>query len=360
MVLRCHCPQSSVILLSIPEGASNLAERSRDPVAPVKITDVAALAGVAPMTVSRVLNTPDRVSAPTAARVRAAIEQLGYMPNLIAGGLSSRRSRMIAAVVPTIASPMFSAPVQAFTDAMGLAGYHVMLALSGYDSQDYEDAQIRAVLARRPDGLLLTGARRTPSIRKLLHDSHLPVVEIWDTSDDPTDVLVGFDHREVGAAVADFFAERGHTNFAMLYASDPRAMARREGFAARVAERGLALVAERELPAPSSIGDGRRGLIGIKDRLAPRTALFCSSDLVAHGAITEAGLHGIDVPGQLAICGFGDFEISSNGHPSFTSVRVDGEVIGRVAAEQLLERIRGTDQPGRVLVPFKIMVREST
>ncbi len=336
-----------------------MAERSRAPVAPVKITDVAALAGVAPMTVSRVLNTPDRVSAPTAARVRAAIEQLGYMPNLIAGGLSSRRSRMIAAVVPTIASPMFNAPVQSFTDAMGIAGYHVMLALSGY-SQEHEDAQIRAVLARRPDGLLLTGAHRTPSIRKLLLDSYLPVVEIWDIADDPTDVLVGFDHREVGAAVADFFAERGHTHFAMLYASDPRASARRAGFTERVAARGLTLVAERAMPAPSSIGDGRQALADIMGQLAPRTAMFCSSDLVAVGVLTEARLRGLDVPGQLAVCGFGDFEISLNGNPSFTTVRVDGEVIGRVAAEQLLARIGGADQPGRVLVPFTIMVRDTT
>ena len=89
--------------------------------APVKITDVAAAAGVAPMTVSRVINTPDRVSPETTARVRAAIDRLGYVPNLIAGGLSSRKSRMVAAIVPTIAHPMFAGVVQAFSrlDAPG-------------------------------------------------------------------------------------------------------------------------------------------------------------------------------------------------------------------------------------------------
>src|SRR5579871_5585629 len=102
-------------------GGSRMSQRVRGPFAAVKITDVAAAAGVAPMTVSRVLNTPERVSAETAARVRTAIDALGYVPNLIAGGLSSRRSRMIAAIVPTIASPMFSDPIQTFTDAMGRA-----------------------------------------------------------------------------------------------------------------------------------------------------------------------------------------------------------------------------------------------
>lgn len=327
--------------------------------ATVKITDVAALAGVAPMTVSRVLNTPDRVSEPTAARVRAAIEQLGYMPNLIAGGLSSRRSRMIAAIVPTIASPMFNAPVQTFTDAMGTAGYHVMLALSGYHDED-EDAQIRAVLARRPDGLLLTGAVRSAAMRKLLHDSRLPVVEIWDTAEAPTDVLVGFDHEEVGGAVAEFFISQGHTHFATLSAGDPRATARRRGFVDCVIRHGFTLVAEATLSAPSSIEDGRQGLRDIAGRLCVRTALFGSSDLVAFGALTEARVRGIDVPGQLAICGFGDFELSRSGSPAFSTVRVDGAEIGRIAAEQLLARIRGAATPGRVLVPFKIIARETT
>lgn len=334
-------------------------QRTRGPLASVKITDVAALAGVAPMTVSRVLNTPDRVSEPTAARVRAAIEQLGYMPNLIAGGLSSRRSRMIAAIVPTIASPMFNAPVQSFTDAMGQAGYHVMLALSGY-SADSEDAQIRAVLARRPDGLLLTGAHRSPAIARLLAESRLPVVEIWDTAAEPTDVLVGFDHHEVGAAVADFFVGLGHTHFAAMPAGDPRAAERCRGFVERVAHHGLTQVAERILPAPSGIEDGRQGLRDILPCLPARTAVFCSSDLVAFGVLTEARVRGIAVPAQLAVCGFGDFEISRSGAPSFTTVRVDGVEIGRIAAEQLLERIQGATSPGRVLVPFQILAREST
>jgi LacI family gluconate utilization system Gnt-I transcriptional repressor len=336
-----------------------LTSRARGPFASVKITDVAALAGVAPMTVSRVLNTPDRVSAVTAARVRAAIEELGYVPNLIAGGLSSRRSRMIAAVVPTIASPMFNEPVRTFTETFGAAGYHVMLALSGY-GEGGEDSLIRAVLARRPDGLLLTGARRSPAIQALLADARVPVVEIWDTSDQPTDVLVGFDHEALGAAVADFFIADGHTHFAILSARDPRAGARRTGFVSRVHDCGLTVVAEKILNAPSLIEDGRQGLRDIAPMLAARTALFGSSDLVAFGAITEARMRGIDVPGRLAVCGFGDFELSRGSEPGFTTVRVDGAEIGRIAAEQLLARINGAAAPGRVLLPFTIIPRGST
>src|SRR5579875_4096364 len=153
----------------------------------VKITDVAVRAGVAPMTVSRVLNSPDRVAAATALRVRAAIAELGYVPNLMAGGLSSRRSRLIAAVVPTITTPIFAACIGSFTDALERAGYHVVLGLSGYGAER-EDELVAAILGRQPDGLLLTGAERSDATLARIRQARVPVVEIWDETPDPTDM----------------------------------------------------------------------------------------------------------------------------------------------------------------------------
>lgn len=325
----------------------------------VKITDVALAAGVAPMTVSRVINTPDRVAAATAAKVRSAIEALGYVPNLIAGGLSSRRSRMIAAIVPTIASPIFSTPIQAFTDTLGRAGYHVMLALSGYGRDD-EESLVRAMLSRRPDGLLLTGASHAPGVMRLLGNAGVPVVEIWDAAETPTDMLVGFDHAEVGAAMADHLLQRGHRDFAVLAASDIRATHRRDGFAARVQAAGGHIVAERRLPSPALIADARRAAAEIIPRLPPHAALFCSSDLIAFGAVSEARVLGVAVPQALAICGFGDFDISQGSEPGITTVAVDGAAMGRIAAENLLARLTGGTPPRRVLVPFRIIPRATT
>jgi LacI family gluconate utilization system Gnt-I transcriptional repressor len=337
-----------------------VSSRIRGPFASVKITDVAAAAGVAPMTVSRVLNTPERVSEGTAARVREAIEKLGYVPNLIAGGLSSRRSRMIAALVPTIASTMFSDPVQTFTDALAQAGYHVMLGLTGY-APGGEEGLIRTVLTRRPDGLLLTGAEHSPSVRRLLADARVPVVEIWDAAAEPTDVLVGFDHAEVGAAVADHFLAAGHTRFAVLAASDPRARLRRNGFVSRIEQHGGTLVAERIPAAPSTITDGRTALREILPVLKQgRTAVFGGSDLIAFGAVTEARALGLRVPEDVAVCGFGNFELSQAAEPPMTTVSVDGAAMGRLAAESLLARINGATAPARVLVPFHIIARATT
>ena len=334
---------------------------ARGGAATIKITDVAAAAGVAPMTVSRVINTPDRVSPETTARVRAAIERLGYVPNLIAGGLSSRRSRMVAAIVPTIAHPMFAGLVQAFTDTMREAGYQVMLSLSGYDNVD-DEALFRALLGRRPDAMLVTGAAYTPAAWQLLIDAHIPVVEVWEVTAKPIDMLVGFDHAELGASVAAYFVAKGHTRFTAFSAADSRAVARTRGFVDAAKRAGGEIVATVTVPAPSTIAAGREALRGILPDLTERTALFCSSDQLAFGAMTEARLQGVAVPERLSVCGFRNFELSSASEPPFTTVHVEGVESGRTAADLLLRRLAGEPprDVDRIRVPFHVVERAST
>lgn len=327
----------------------------------VKITDVAAAAGVAPMTVSRVINTPDRVTPETTARVREAIDRLGYVPNLIAGGLSSRKSRMVAAVVPTIAHPMFAGLVQAFSAAMRQAGYQVMLSISGYDESD-EEALFRAILGRRPDALLITGSGYSPAALQLIIEARIPVVEIWDASSRPIDMAIGFDHAQVGADVARFFHNKGHDRFAVLSARDSRALSRARGFVEMVRQIGGTLLLEQAFSAPSTIAAGRAGAREVLPLLDRRCAVFCSSDLLAFGLLTEARLHGIPVPDQLAVCGFGNMELSEMNEPPMTTVSLEGAGTGRSAAAFLLRRLlgEGPQGPDRVQVPFRIVERATT
>jgi LacI family transcriptional regulator, gluconate utilization system Gnt-I transcriptional repressor len=332
----------------------------------VKLVDVAAAANVAPMTVSRVLNEPERVSAATAQRVRAAIEQLGYVPNLVAGGLSSRRTRMVAAIVPTMAHPMFAELVQNFTDVLRARGYEVMLLLSGYGTVN-ETALVRAVLARRPDALLLTGAVHDAPIRQMLADAAIPVVEVFDVARRPIDMLVGVDHAAAGAAVAAYFRARGHHRFAVFGAADRRAQVRATSFAAAARRSGGSVLAETVVAAPSTIGAGRAALRELLPILAQtgtgtqeRLALFCSSDLVAFGALVEAQANGVAVPERLAVCGFGDFELSAASNPPLTTVSVEGARIGWCAASFVLDRLAGVVETRRVQVPSRIIERGSS
>jgi LacI family transcriptional regulator, gluconate utilization system Gnt-I transcriptional repressor len=329
--------------------------------APVKITDVATAAGVAPMTVSRVINTPDRVSPETTARVREAIDRLGYVPNLIAGGLSSRKSRTVAAIVPTIAHPMFAGLVQAFSASMRHAGYQVMLSISGYEGTD-DEALFRAVLGRRPDALLITGSGYSPGALQMLVEAHIPVVEIWDVSSRPIDMLIGFDHAQVGAEVATYLRGKGHDRFAVLAARDSRALTRARGFKEGVAGLGGKVVLEQVMEAPSSIAAGREGMRALMPLLGQRCAVFCSSDMLAFGVVTEARARNIAIPEHLAVCGFGNLEISEMNEPPITTVSLEGVGTGRSAASFLLRRLSGEGprDGDRVQVPFRIVERATT
>jgi LacI family gluconate utilization system Gnt-I transcriptional repressor len=325
----------------------------------VRITDVAAAAGVSAITVSRALNAPRLLSDATLRRVLAAVETLGYVPNLTAGALSSRRSRMIVAIVPTLASPMYAGMLQAFTTALSAAGYHVLLGLGGFDGQD-EERLITAMLGRQPDGIVLVGAVHTEAARRRLAESGVPIVAIWGDSEEPSDLQVGFSHAGAGEAVAEHLCDRGYRRFGVVSSDDPRALDRLDGFRRGIERRGGALLAQHLMAPPSTMLDGRRLLPALLAALPKGGAVFCSSDVLAAGLLIEATARGVAVPRELAICGFGDLEIGRATEPPLTTVGVDGEGMGRLAARCLLERLAGNTAPRRITLPVEIIPRGTT
>ena len=140
---------------------------------------MAKLAGVAPITASRALRSPSQVSKEVLRKVAEAVSSTGSVRNGLAGGLASTRSRLVAAVVPTIAGPVFLQTIQALTQALADEGYQLMLGQSGYVNSR-EDDLLEAIIARRPDGIVLTGIMHSPQGRKRLLAAGIPVVETWD------------------------------------------------------------------------------------------------------------------------------------------------------------------------------------
>ena len=333
--------------------------RTRRGTGSITLADVAKLAGVSAITASRALNTPDRVSPDTLQRVREAVERTGYVPNMLAGGLASTRSRLVAAVVPTIAGPVFLETIQALTDALAESGYQLMLGQSGY-ANSREDALLGAIIGRRPDGIVLTGIMHSAEGRRRLLAAGIPVVETWDLTPTPIDMLVGFSHEKVGAAVAEYLYEHGRRRLAIVTADDPRAGLRRGSFVEAAGRRGAAEVPTCVVPAPSTLGHGRAGLADLLGREPDVDAVFCSSDILALGAITEAQAQGIPVPGRVAIFGFGDFGFAADTHPGLTTVRIDGTAIGRQAARFIIDRAEGRPVADRVVdIGFTIIQRAS-
>ena len=332
-----------------------------NPAAPTLI-DVARVAGVSPITVSRALNRPEIVSEAARTKVLAAVQATGYVPNLLAGGLASKRSRLVALFVPTIVHSIFAETVQALMDRLAQAGYQTLLGLTGY-SAEQEEQLLAAVLGRRPDGIVLTGTLHTAASRERLAQAGIPVVESWDLSEAPLDMQVGFSHEAVGRAQAEHLYARGYRRFAVVSVDDPRALRRCQSLVARLTELGLAEPAVEILPAPALVESGRIGLQRLLARGEPYDVVVCSSDTVAQGVMAEAASRGLGVPEDLAVLGFGNLSSAAQMHPALSSVSVAGERMGTLAAEALLQRLGGGERPQqsvRLDTGFHIIDRATT
>lgn len=326
---------------------------------PFTITDVARLAGVSAMTVSRALNAPEKVSPATLERVREAVARTNFVPNAMASGLRSSRAKLVAALLPTLVGPVFQEMVEALDKALHERGYQLIIGQSGYDAQR-EDELLKALIQRRPDGIVMTGMVRSAEGRRLLRASGIPVVETWDLTPTPVDMMVGFSHSAIGAAVVDFFHSRGHRHIGMVSANDGRARARVAAFAARAEVLGLPLVPAAFTAAPSTMGAGRAGLADLLARAPEVTAVFCSSDMLALGASIEARERGISIPQQLAIVGLGDQGFAADAAPPLTTVRIDGTRIGRLSAEMVVARAESQPRTAAVVdIGFSIIERLS-
>lgn len=323
------------------------------------LADVAKVAGVSPITVSRALNQPHLVRPNTVAKVQAAVQQTGYVKNMMAGALASSRSRLVSLVLPTISTPIFADMVQAASDHLTAAGYQVMLGLSSYEAWR-EEVLVETILSRRPDGVILTGSLHTDSTRRRLQASQVPVVEAWDLTPSPIDMMVGFSHEEVGHAIAQHLLERGYRRIAILAVEDPRAARRNQGLQAGLAKHGVQVAAIQAMPLPSTFALGRDGLSLLLERCPDLDALVCSSDTLAHGVLTEAIARGLAVPQQLAVVGFGDLNFAARTYPPLSTVRVDGANIGRVAAQAILDRVEGKAVGSLTDTGFQLIQRGST
>lgn len=322
---------------------------------------VGRLAGVSQVTVSRALSDPSKVSPATLRKIRIAIEQTGFVPNAMAGALAGSRSRLVSVLVPSIANIVYSSMVQAFGGGIRAHGYELLLSETGFDP-DEEAALVEKHLSRRPDAMVLTGTRHAPRTRRMLMGAGIPVAEMWDITDTPIDFCVGFSHVEAARAGADFAIARGYARAANISADDERALRRKDAFATRFAERSGSAVGEIVFEASASIARGREGLARLIDEQGFRQGvIYCSSDLLAHGVLIEAGARGLAVPAEIAVIGFGDQDFAAHVVPGITTVRINRAALGRTAALAILDRLVGLDPAGAPIfdIGFEIVARGS-
>ncbi|MBL8580324.1 MAG: LacI family DNA-binding transcriptional regulator [Mesorhizobium sp.] len=328
------------------------------------MAEVAALSGVTKMTVSRVLRHPEKVNLETRKRVTEAMAKLGYVANRLAGSLNTGTSGLVAAIVPTLRHSLFADTLEGLSDVISEAGLGLFISSSAYRS-DVEESQIRSILERRPDALVLTGLTHTKAARDLLRGFGIPVVETWETDDDPVDMAVGYSNREAAHAMTVELIRSGYRRIAFVNGpmeANERARHRAEGYLAAMKEAGLSappihVVHHEAVIQPET---GAKALRALRQQ-ADIDAVFFTSDVFAVGAILASRELGIDVPNQLGIAGFHDLEVGRVVSPTLTTVQVPTLEMGRKAGHMILARLSGkrSTRPRQDL-GFSIISREST
>jgi LacI family gluconate utilization system Gnt-I transcriptional repressor len=277
----------------------------------------------------------------------------------MAGGLASSRSRLIAAVVPSTVVSVFMGTIESLNTSLFDAGYQLMLGQSSY-SAEREEALLEAVIGRRPDGIFITGIMPPGRGRTRLVSSGIPVVESWDLTPTPIDMLIGFSHADIGRDAAKYLIGKGYRRFALVRAEDERASRRTAAFSEEIHSKGLDRVFEVNVGAERSLKRGREALVEILENSPNIDAIFCSSDLLALGVLTELRARKIAIPDEIAVMGFGDVPFVADMVPSLTTVRINGEQIGALGAQFLIDRAENRPVANTIVnVGYSIIERES-
>lgn len=325
--------------------------RTRRKTQRVTMTEVASLAQVSPSTVSLYLRKPSAVSPGAGGAIARAVETLGYVPNLVAGGLAAATSRVVSIIVPSVRNAFFAETVSTLQGALAAEGLQVLLGHSEY-GPDQEEALVRTALSWAPAAVVLTGLSHGRGTRKLLSASGIPVVEMWEIGGEPIDMAVGFSHPQVGASAADHLMSKGRRNLVFLGArmhEDQRAAQRARGFeVACKMQPGVSGAVIGHL-GPATVEAGALLLSRALQQTPGLDGIACSNDLIALGVIFECQRRRIEVPDALALIGFGDLDFSASCVPSLTTIRPSGDLIGKEVARMILrcmrrERPEGADR----------------
>ncbi len=316
--------------------------------------DVALAARVSPMTVSRAFKDDKSVNADTRARIREIAAKLGYVYDSTATAFRTQKSGFVAVTLPSINNANFAETYRGLSVAMEDSGMQLLLGATNYRVEK-EEALVRQLLARNPEALVLTGGHHTPATREMIAARDMPVIEMWDLPEQPLGSCVGFSNAEAMSLVIEHLAATGRRKLAFLGAelgADSRGAERRAG-AARAAQRlGLPEIATLDAgPAPVSMRHGAALVERLGRDLLAYDALVCVSDPVAFGALNACRRLGIRVPEDLAITGFGQFEIATVSEPQITTVAVGAREIGAEVAG-LLDAVFGgaLQDPARIEV----------
>jgi LacI family gluconate utilization system Gnt-I transcriptional repressor len=328
----------------------------------VTLSDVAHLAGVSPITVSRALRGERAVAPELVAKVQAAADTLGYVPNPAARALASGQSSHVAVLIPMLSNALFVDVLEALQHTLRQAGYQTLIGITHYDPSEEENL-LREQLLHRPAGLIVTGLERNEATRSLMAQSGVPCVHLMTAQAPAGAYCVGFSQRDAGHDLTQHLLNQGHRRIAFAAAQlDPRTLQRLEGWRQALRAAGCYDATLEWLnPAPSSLSLGARMFEQIMGQQPAVDAIFFCNDDLAQGALLAALRLGVAVPQRVAIAGFNDLTGSDQMVPPLTTVRTPRAEIGQAAGQMLVALMQGeTVASPCINLGYTLQIRNST
>ena len=345
-------------------GTAAGAKRVRGGSGRVKLDEVARKANVSTATVSRVFNEPEKVSEEVRQRVKEVARALNWIPNAAGKALASRRSHIAGAIIPTLDNEIFAHQISGMQSVLSDGGFTLFLGCSNYDP-DEGLRQADAMLARGVEALALVGEDHPPELFDALNARHIPYVVTYSYNRQSRHPCIGFDNRAAFSRIADYLLSLGHRRFAAIFqptANNDRVKERLGGIRDALAAAGVEIAAKDLLIGPSTLEFGAASFAQVMAQAGDErpTAIICGNDNIALGALMAARESGLDAPKDFSITGFDDLAISSRFSPRLTTMKVDNQQIGILAANELLAVIAGRQAhiQSREIIPV-LHIRDS-
>jgi len=326
------------------------------------IEDVARLAGVSIATVSRVMNQRGSPSRGVTARVTAAVSELGYAPRAAAQGLKARRALAVGVVVPSLQVPAFARFVEILETALAAQGYTVLVQCSHEDPLR-ELAAARRLLGIGIDAVVLVGAYQNAELVGLLAHHRVPAVRTFTIAQADDIPSIGFDNYRAAFDLTTYLLDLGHRRFGVLSGvtrSNDRAAARLSGVRDAMAAQGVAWPSDACHELPLRIAEGQGAMRELLSRRVRPTAVVCTSDLLAFGAVTQARREGLRIPEDVSIAGFDDFDFAAYFADPLTTVHVPVAEMAEATARSVLDGFAGDTTMRSAELACSLIVRAST
>ncbi|MEM6891540.1 MAG: LacI family DNA-binding transcriptional regulator [Pseudomonadota bacterium] len=305
--------------------------------------DVARVAGVSQMTVSRVMRGTGYISKDVKNEVVKAAREMGYVHNRLAGGNATYDNPIVGVVIPTMQNRVFNEVLSGINDTLVESGLRPVFGVTEYSLETEEDV-VFDLLSWRPRGLILPGLEHTSSLRKIISQTGVRVAEIMDLDGDPISACFGFSHSQAGEDMARHLIERGYRRFGLVGSQgglDLRATKRFDAFSQLVTSQGAQVVASDKSNHASSMETGRMMTSALLDGRDPPDAIYYANDDLAAGGLMHCLANNIDVPGQVALAGFNGLGFLSALPKMITSTITPRYKIGSEAASWILQSSGG-------------------